>query len=320
MVTGGLVQGALSAVSVPPEARLQSRVDDYFARSATKYKVNGREVSVFPFFRLGWAKPADAMHIPSSVKDAQVRAALGPKAAALGRAVHNAVWGRPTPAELGRVTQALIDAGKLDELRRKYDAMSPAEFQRAHGRISLPLSDQHAIQLLQWEYGLGVDCAGYVQQAFLDVHGGTRAKYEFESIGNEPLRSLQGNPAFDRATTPVDARPGDLIIMKPQPDDPGRAHHTVLVRDRHVLTPAEGGSLGNLGAFQRPGEVVHRVEVHSSWGSNNGNLEKGGVQSRVFLYNESSGKWADVVGGTVHPQASGVYNGHPIEGIYHPKR
>jgi hypothetical protein len=62
------------------------------------------------------------------------------------------------------------------------------------------------------------------------------------------------------------------------------------------------------------------VEVHGSWGAGqHGNLETGGVQSRQFLYNETTGKWADVQGDQVVPQPLGPYNGHPVEGIYTPK-
>jgi len=316
----GLAHGAgpsSSGGAAPPDV-VRSRIDDYFQRSAGTYKVNGVEVKVLPFFRLGWGKPPDGMHVPSSVKQSQVLAALGPRAAALQQAVHQCVWGRPTPEELAKVTQALIDAGKLDEVRKKFDAMSPADFRRQHGSVPLPLSDAHAIQMLQWEYGLGMDCAGYVQQAFLDVHGGTRDTYKFQDIGNEVLYWLKGNPSFDRELTPVHAQPGDLIIMKPPKGD--FAGHTVLVRDRHELTSAESGSLTNLGAFRQPGDLVHRIEVHASWGAGQGNLDRGGVQSRVFLYNETSGKWADIEAGAVKPQSVGPYGGHPVEGVYHPNR
>ena len=43
-------------------------------------------------------------------------------------------------------------------------------------------------------------------------------------------------------------------------------------------------------------------------------------RARSFLYNERTGKWADVHGDQVFPQAVGPYGRHPVEGIYHPKR
>jgi len=48
------------------------------------------------------------------------------------------------------------------------------------------------------------------------------------------------------------------------------------------------------------------------------------VQRRIFLYNETTGKWADVTpsasgGYDVSPSSSsGPYN-HPLNGIYRPK-
>ena len=111
--------------------------------------------------------------------------------------------------------------------------------------------------------------------------------------------------------------PGDLIFLSPPVrNDVG---HTVLVRDRAELSADEARGRTGLDRFAAAGEKVHRIEVHGSWGASYGNLDKGGLQSRVFLYNEATGKWADVKGSSVVQHPKGPYD-HPLEGIYHPKR
>jgi len=97
------------------------------------------------------------------------------------------------------------------------------------------------------------------------------------------------------------------------------AGHTVLVRERHTVDTAERGGLSGIGGFASSTDTVHRIQVDASWGAGHGNLVNGGVQQREFLYNETTGKWADVERGTVVPQAVGPYHGHPVDGVYHPK-
>jgi hypothetical protein len=292
--------------------QLQGRVDAFFDASVGKYKVGGVEVSAAPFFRIS---KGGAETEPFKAK---VFAVTGRGSAAFNQAVHNCAYGRCSAAELQMVTQALIDKGKLAEVRARYDAMSDVDFRGRHGSVSRPLSDENAIKLLQWDYGLGVDCAGYVQQAFLDVHGGSRQAWDFHPrMGWEDLSDLKGNPAFDRTTTPVNVVPGDLIVLAPPMR--GDVGHTVLVRERAELSADDARALRGLDSFAGTADKVHRLEVHGSWGADSGNLDKGGLQTRVFLYNETSGKWADVQGGAVVPQTGGPY-AHELEGIYHPKR
>ena len=301
-----------AAARIADEA-VQARTDAFYAQAKGRYTVNGVEVAAAPFFRI-----SNGHNGASEAKKAQVFGVTGSRSNAFNLAVHRAAYGRATPEELRLVTQALIDAGKLEAVRQKYDSMSYAEFS-GRGAVSRPLDDASAIKLLQWEYGLGIDCAGYVQLAFLAVHGGTRDTWGFKSIGNENLSQLRGNKAFERAATPVAARPGDLIFLKAPPgDDVG---HTVLVKDRTVFTPEQADSLSRAHpGYARPGDRIHVIEVHGSWSAGErGNLDTGGLQSRQFLFNERTGTWADVHGGEVVPQPNGPYNGHPVEGIYHPR-
>jgi len=296
------------------DQKIQARMDAYFNGFYGKYKVNGVEVSVAPFFRMtdGAAGGSEAMK-------EKVFAVTGRRNDAFSWAVHCCAYGRCTPAQLQMVTQALIDKGKLDEVRAKYDAMDATEFAKWHGSAPRPLSDENAIKLMQYDYGLGIDCAGYVQQAFQAVHGGSRKSWSFhERIGWERLDNLRENRNFERSTTPVNARPGDLIFLSPPKGD--TIPHTVLVRGRDVLHADETRALDPDAKFAKTTDTVHRIEVHGSWGAGYGDLNRGGLQTRSFLYNETKGKWADGKGGVAVHQPDGPYGGHPVESIYHPKK
>jgi hypothetical protein len=254
---------------------------------------------------------------PAEAMIKKVEDVTGIPSAAFDNAVGKSAFGRGTPEQIQLVTQALINKGKLEEVRKKYDAMPAAEFNAFHGGVSRPISDENAIKLLQWDYGVGVDCAGYAQQAFLDAHGGGRGKFGLRDIGNEDLYSLQGNGAFQRSLTPINARPGDLLILGPPPGD--TAGHTLLIRDRRELTAADKVGLHGIGSFASASDKVHVLEVDSSWGASYGDVTAGGAQRRKFLYNETTKQWADLSYGVVKPSPGGPYGGHPVDGVYHPK-
>ena len=304
-------QAALASAAA--HLQMQGRMDAYFNGFFGKYTVGGATVSAAPFFRM-----ANGAAGSSESLKAKVFAVTGRRTAEFNMAVHMCAYGRCNAEQLQTVTQALIDKGKLAEVRQKYDAMSEADFRAQHGSASRPLSDENAIKMMQYDYGLGVDCAGYVQQAFLDVHGGSRQDWGLQPrIGDEDLSNLKNNRNFDRATSPANTVPGDLMFLSPPA--PGDVGHTVLVRDRAELTADQARGLTGLDTFASPGDKVQRVELQGSWGASYGNLDKGGLQNRVVLYNEASGKWADVERGAVVPHDKGPYD-HPLEGIYHPKR
>lgn len=88
-----------------------------------------------------------------------------------------------------------------------------------------------------------------------------------------------------------------------------------------MLTAEQTKSVSSAAAaFVQPSDRIHVIEVDGSWGAGqNGNLDIGGVQTRQFLYNERTGKWADVNGDQISPQPVGPYGGHPVEGIYRPR-
>ena len=219
-------------------------------------------------------------------------------------AIHGVAYGRATPEQVKMVTESLIRSGEFEEAQKKHPG----------------LSDSETIRMMQWDHGVGIDCAGYVQQAFLAVHGGSRADYGFRTFENEDLMSLKGNKHFAQVK-PQDVRPGDLIALDNPPGD--RVGHTVLVRDRHVATSAEMSKYQDPDSFSKSGDKVHVYEVDASFGGGYTG-DRGGVVRKVWMYNETSGKWAEIVkddSGDEKIQISsmnGPYN-HPMNGIYRPK-
>jgi hypothetical protein len=134
---------------------------------------------------------------------------------------------------------------------------------------------------------VGVDCAGHVQQAFLEANSGRGAsvrkpgtkilrdshRYKFKPVGLENLYNLSSvffkalterdpfSPARKTRPAPQKARPGDLIIMKAPQEG-----HTLLVRQRRELSRAEWANYDNLANFAIAGDRVHALEVEASFG------------------------------------------------------
>ncbi|MCI0415901.1 hypothetical protein L0222_24255 [bacterium] len=224
----------------------------------------------------------------------------------LRTAIGAVAYGRATADQIKMVTDGLLKSGQFKVAK----AMHPG------------LSDAETIRMMQWDHGVGIDCAGYVQQAFMKVHGGGRGTFGFKTFGNEDLSSLKGNPNFTQVK-PVDIKPGDLIIL--DPPHRGEVGHTVLVRDRHLASADELKKFQDPNSFAKSGDPVHVVQVDASWSAGEDGLLSGGVQSRIWLYNEKTGKWADVMpdgkGGftVLTSDRNGPYN-HPMNGIFRPKR
>ncbi len=293
------------------------RIDAFKESFNSTYEVNGKPVQAMPHFRIGdspWGTGASGR--PGRKGSEAVKEDLskliktGDKAHwndKMKIAVHMVAYGRGSAEQIQMVTQSLIRSGQFDQAKKDHPG----------------LSDSDTIRMMQWDHGIGIDCAGYVQQAFLGVHGGTREKYGFKPrIGDENLMSLQGKGKFNEVKA-TDVKPGDLIALNPTNSrDVG---HTILVRDHYEMGDFTRRMLyNNLPGFASPGDKVHVYTGDASWsGGTDGNLN-GGVQRRIFLYNETTGKWADVTpsatgGYDVSPSNStGPYN-HPMNGIYRPK-
>jgi hypothetical protein len=183
--------------------------------------------------------------------------------------------GRGSPEQIRLVTQALIDDSALDEYTGALDKR---------------------IRQMMFDYMIGSDCAGYVQQAYLSATGIGRGAAHFRDIGNEDLGDSAPDLArrgFMRIDDPPAAMPGDLVVLDVVPPDrpPG---HRAIVYSRHEATDAEKQELAN--KFPSPlsvpaGASVYVLELDSSWG-NSGLAQQGGVQRRTFWYNPGgTPKW-----------------------------
>jgi hypothetical protein len=209
--------------------------------------------------------------------------------------------GRGSAAEVGRVTQALLDAGKLPPPSR------PGE----------PLAGR--VQRMMWEHGVGMDCAGFVQRAIASVHGKTAAQLGLQDVHHEDLGALGRNPHFEKVDIHA-ARPGDVITLRDNtPSQPG---HTVMLA-RH--TTADGASMSwrfppgdPLAKEFLASKALEVFEVDSSWGTDRQH-EHGGVKREMWIYNRETSKWASfhaTIGLLVDDTP---YVGHTIAGTYRVK-
>lgn len=260
----------VSVVKAPGAAELQARVDTYFAEAKQKYVVDGQTVQVAPEFRM-----VGGFNQDNTKKGLKALAAkMGNKPGQIPFSVVGHVMaGRGSPKEIGQVTQALIDLGKLP----------PADGFK---------STEKRIRAMMWEHGVGIDCAGYVQQALASIHGKTHEQLGLKARLNEELGVLSLNPSF-RQVNLLDAQPGDVITFKDhQPDQPG---HAVLVA-RHQKTTAASVARyfdpvdTNAQEFLRSKDL-EVFEVDSSWGGDTEGNNRG-LLRKLWVYNRETGKWA----------------------------
>jgi hypothetical protein len=210
--------------------------------------------------------------------------------------------GRGTPQQIQRMTQALIDAGKLPP-------GSPSDL-------------TNRIRTMMCNYGVGLDCAGYVQQAFLASRGIARSQTGLKKdIENEDLSGLAGK-GFKRVPE-SQIREGDLLILGPPPSS--RTGHTLIVRASRIATPQEALAMERQAphGWQNPSpSQLRRIELDSSWG-NGGHAEAGGVQRQIFWHDEISGNWMRQTssgGAWLVEPSKAIYYNHPIEGVYRPQQ
>lgn len=195
--------------------------------------------------------------------------------------VYAAQVGCGSPEGIRLLTQALIDAGKL-----------PPGSGDLAGRV----------RAMQWQWGIGADCAAYTHQAIRAATGKSAAQLGIQPLGSEPFRQLDHNRSFARVT-PGAVRPGDIVTL----DGPRvrRANgtmarevgHNVVVRSRREMTPNErtamarehGAAAAQLFASGGP---FHAIEVDSSWGAGPTGASFGGARRDTWIYDESTQRWA----------------------------
>jgi hypothetical protein len=265
--TGAAAAGATEATTAvsPAEAartaRVQKKLDDLQARYAGPYTVGGQSVSARPMFRMvtGFNQAAaDGRINELQAMCNQVHVAHVPQA----------TIGRATPEQLVKITQVLIDNGKLP----------PGD---------APIEER--IKQMQWQWGIGLDCAGYAFQATIEVHGSWTLK---EDQRNGHFQNRLGG--FRRAS-PEAARAGDVIHLANQKaTDPG---HNVVVYSRKMVDENRQAELTSrfpsaAGFLAEPGPIV-ALEVDASWGAGEEGRVNGGVRRDTWLFNTRTKEWAD---------------------------
>ena len=255
------------------DVSVRHALDAFRATATATYHVPGEgDVTVPAPFRLqknltGHVDPHSGyvIHEKNARANAPVVAAM---AARLGiRDVEDAHAGRGAPATVTRLTQELIDTGHLP-------------------RDGRPLAER--VRTMMVDHGLGFDCAGYVQQAFLGAHGVTRAQAHFATVMNESLSNLPAR-GFTKVA-PEGARPGDVIALDPAKGE--LVGHRLVVYSCAPVSSEETARANALGASMPSPGKVFEIKVDSSFGSG-GNPAVGGVQRRTWLYDTSTRQWAE---------------------------
>jgi hypothetical protein len=202
---------------------------------------------------------------------------------------------RGTPEEIHRLTQALIDA-------------------QPPGTVFT----SESVRKLMFEHAIGIDCAGYVQQAYLRAKCRTAAEAGFDSVLNERLSRLAYR-GYRRIDALANVRPGDIIVLNRPPDEPHDPGHRAIVYDQRVATAADLRTLlaSADGQAFAVGGPVRVLEMDSSYGSR-GIPAEGGVQRQTWLLNEATGHWAQEVmdGEVITLTVTAMLYDHPLEGYY----
>ena len=276
------------------EPAIRESIDAFASECRPSYRVGDERVRAAPQFRMVTGYNGTPQHDAGKILKA-----LGPNAPKNGE-LALVVAGRGSPAQVASVTQKLIDAGHL-----------PA---RLAGETA-----EECIQRMQWSFGVGMDCAGCVQQAFLRSRGATAGQFGLGAPMVEDLSRLDRNPRF-RELHITRARAGDLIALDRPPGD--SVGHVVLVASHAEVPP---GSLPPMSAPQRAAAVAflgkgggHAYELDASWGAGEHGLG-GGVQRKVWLHREGDPRWGYFDGQTGELRAADQPYDHPLKGVFRPR-
>lgn len=295
--SGANMLGAAAAAAVAPltdadrDAAVQAKLDAVREAFSGPYLVAGEQVRAQPMFRM-------TTHVVSRQMEAAVDS-LGTRAGV--RAPITARFGQPTPRDLVKITQALIDAGRLPP---------------GTGDLAT------RIRRMQWDYGIGVDCAGYAKQALIACSARAPQTYP---AGSESFRDLDTTRASSFARVPIEkARPGDLVTL--DSFEVGGWGHNVVVYSHVTADAACRAKLGEKGEAVReflasPGPH-HVFHVDSSWGAGTDGAECGGYRRDTWLYDATSKTWGSFEPG-VSPPAFVVSTLGPADdkmhGAYRPR-
>jgi hypothetical protein len=289
---------------------VQMRMDRFREAATPTFRAEGRNVTVPLAFRMtvdpDWVRrqplstggyAAQERIVQNNERELRAAAAKLGLLAEVPR-IHE---GRANPEVVRRVTQELIDEGRLPDA--------------CPGAPTLQLR----IRMMMCDHGIGMDCAGYTGQTFLASRGLHRAQTKLGPIDQENLSNLEGK-GF--ASVPIGrALPGDLVSFESL--ELGQPGHRAIVYDRRDATPEELEALR-----QQPGFGSGRITVlvlDSSWGSGSA-FAAGGVQRRTFWHSEESGRWAERNTQGDAPAVFAVrgedelYSDHRLVGVSRPSR
>lgn len=270
---------ATQAVLEPRRAAdfaIQRQLDAFREAMTPSYRTSAGYVSVSAAFTM--SRPSSSERPPElrtltsrAWADLQSAAASARLQAALGQIRS----GRGTPEQIRAIAQALIDQGHA-----------------VAGEHGDPYS---SVRQTMANHGIGIDCAGYVQQAYLSATGLDRMRARFGASENENLSHLERR-GYERIDQLADVRPGDLVVLGAPPaipDDPHPVGHRAIVYDQRLATPADIERLIRTPGAQPfvAGGPIRVFEVDSSWGDG-GDPEVGGVQRETWWYSESAREWA----------------------------
>jgi hypothetical protein len=207
------------------------------------------------------------------------------------------VSGRATPRQVQVITQKLLDMGC---------------------KPSVPCTEPgDVVRQVMVDHHIGLDCAGFVQQAFLSAMGLTRGQAHFRDATLEDLSTLRSY-GFT-SVTPSQARPGDILCLGPLNE--ARVGHRAIVSVCRAPTADELDRFRSHAAFKQlppPGPHVIVLECVSSWG-NMRDLQvvatNGGVQRATLLYDPDTNLWGTFKA-DYHDVAVGTPYDHAFEGIF----
>jgi len=274
------------------DAAVRERLDVFRAKFSGPYTVDGKSVEARPMFRMYGGFNDDRT---TGSRRSELEAICAK--AGLSHAVHSLTVGRPTPGQLVKATQALIDAGKLP----------PGTDDSLEARI----------RQLQWSYGIGVDCAGYAEQAARAARGETPAA----PTHNDAFSGMRSDPRIQKI--PIgDIRPGDVIHL--DPPSHGQVGHNVVVYRHETADAAKRLEIANRGpsaaAFMAGPGPFHLLEVDSSWGADDGK-DYGGFRRDTWIYDAGAARWGyfDHGRGALFASERGP-NDEPFAGAFRPRR
>jgi hypothetical protein len=288
---GGPAPTGLSRIAA---LAIQSRLDAFRAAATPIYHTPEGDVKVAAPFRLQGGYPA---HEAAVVQSTQ--ATLRAVAKSIGMSdgeVTVIKAGRATPAQVQRLTQGLIDAGRLPP---------PAGTVTLEARVRQMMSD----------HGVGLDCAGYARQAFVAAHPGASG-VRWRAPVNEDLSGLAARGLVNLSMS--DAQTGDLVVLKaPTAREYG---HTLIVYDARPATTADLELLQTITAIDpvvasiAKSPLLRAIVVDASWGSY-GDATRGGVQQRTWFEDPVSGRWLSIEPGRQYSVDKSPY-AHRVDGVY----